>query len=102
MSEIGRIPAEAVHPTEYILEELEARGWTLDDLAAKTPGDFGLNRLAMDFYLLQDEGVRLGEAGAEGLAAAFGTSKELWLNLERAWLDWKRATRIADEGTRDE
>lgn len=81
--------AEAFHPSVFIAEELEARGWSLDDLAQRMPGDFGVNRLALDFYMTigaETPGLRIGESAA-GLAAAFGVSPELFTNLERAWVE---------------
>lgn len=80
--------AEAFHPSEYIAEELEARGWTLDDLAAQTVHESGplVARLGWDLYFLCDPDMRMGWAGARDLAAAFGTGEAVWLNLEKAWL----------------
>jgi HTH-type transcriptional regulator/antitoxin HigA len=84
-----RIPAEVFHPSEYIVEELEARGWTRDRLATEMRGeDWGTDRLAIDLYLEigpTNPGCRLG-AMADDLARVFGTSAELWRNLEASWL----------------
>lgn len=79
--------AEAFHPSEYIQDELDARGWKLDDLVARMGGDQKVQQLAMEIYMNTDDpGVRLGDDGAADLAKAFGTSKQIWLGLERAWL----------------
>ena len=80
---------EAFHPSEYIQEELEARGWTMDMLVARMGGDEKEQRLAMDIYMCtpHDPGVLLGDDGAADLERAFGVSKQFWLNLERAWLE---------------
>jgi len=80
---------EAFHPSIFIADELEARGWSLDDLAQRMPGDFGVNRLALDFYMTigaETPTMRLGESAA-GIAAAFDVSPELFLNLEKAWVE---------------
>ncbi len=45
------VVAEAFHPSIYIKEELEARGWDVDDLAKRMPGNYGINHLAIDMYL---------------------------------------------------
>lgn len=82
--------AEAFHPSEYIADELKARGWSVRDLAEAMPGDTEENHCAMTLYLAvgpDNPGLRIGDAN--DLAAAFGTSADLWLNLERTWLEWK-------------
>ena len=79
-------PAEVFPPIEFIEEELRARKWTLEKLATKMGGDFNTNLCALEFLQCRDKGVRLGEEGADGLARAFGTSAEYWLNLEKAWI----------------
>lgn len=80
-------PATAFHPADYIEDEMRARGWSRDDLARRMGDDFATERLALDLYLeTRDGGLRIGEDGAAQLARAFGTSAELWVRLERAWL----------------
>ena len=81
--------AERVHPSEFIQDELDARGWSLDELAVRMGGSAPHNRLALDLYMEVGAGekdLRLGMDMAAQLAAAFETSAELWLNLERQWL----------------
>lgn len=88
MSE-GRAIAEAFHPSQYIRDELEARGWSLDDLALRMGGDFGVNRLALDFYFElgpTEPDMRIGLQSAAQLGIAFSVSPALFLNLEKAWL----------------
>lgn len=77
--------AEVFHPSEFILEELDERGATLDDLAMAMTGSFGMNRLCLDFYFLQEPGVLLGEDVAQDFGRIFGTSTEYWLNLDKMW-----------------
>jgi HTH-type transcriptional regulator / antitoxin HigA len=66
-------------PGEYIRDELEARGWMQDDLAAimgrplKT-----VNQIITGVKAITPQ-------TAKELAAAFGTSAELWVNLESAY-----------------
>lgn len=66
-------------PGEYILDELEARGWTQDSLA-----DI-LGRSAKFVSQLVAGKKRIEPRTAQELAAAFGTSAELWMNLESAY-----------------
>lgn len=75
----NRKPAEVFPPGEFIRDELVARGWKQADLAEI------LNR-----PLPVVHGILSGKTGitpetARGLAAAFDTSAELWLNLESAY-----------------
>lgn len=97
MTEAQRTPAECFHPSEFIKDELDARGWTLDHLATlMTPADFGreewgLNRLTLDFYFEigpSDTNLRIGEVTASRLAAAFDVSPDYFINLEKSWLAW--------------
>jgi plasmid maintenance system antidote protein VapI len=79
-------PAEVFHPSYYVHDELVARGWDLDRLAHEMGGDFGINRLALDmFFAVHDPNARLGEM-ADQFAHAFGTSAELFRNLEAAYI----------------
>jgi HTH-type transcriptional regulator / antitoxin HigA len=78
-----RIPAEVFPPGEYIKEELEERGWTQNDLAEVLGRPIQL----VNEVILDKRGVT--PETAKGLAAAFGTSAQLWLNLDAAWQLYK-------------
>ena len=78
-----QVVAEVFSPGEYIKEFLEGRGWTQDDLAAI---------LGRPLQLVNE--IILGKRGvtpetAKGLAEAFETSAQLWLNLDAAWQLYK-------------
>lgn len=66
-------------PGEYLADELEARGWSQSDLAKV------LGRPFQHVNLLINDKRRINPKIASELAAAFGTSSELWLNLQAAW-----------------
>ena len=86
---VERKPAEVSHPSEFIKDELAARGWSLDDLAVRMGGDFGFNRLILDLYMFvgpNEPGVRMGIDGAAQLALAFDVTSSYFLNLEEMWL----------------
>ena len=71
--------AKVFPPGEFIREELEARGWTQSDLAEI------LGRpLAAVNQIIQGKRA-ITPRTAKELAAAFGTSAELWVNLETSW-----------------
>lgn len=82
-------PAEAFHPSVFILEELEARCGTLPDLAERMGGDATVNQLALELYLTigpTDKNILLGQEMAKQLETAFGTSAQFWLNLHECWV----------------
>ena len=85
-----RIPAEAFHPSEFVIEEAQARGWTRYDLIDRLEQEPGFKIVQFQLYL-EGLNVELGEDGAARLSRVFGTSPEFFLNLERAWLKWKAA-----------
>lgn len=66
-------------PGEYIRDELEARGWTQEDLAAI----LGRPLSAVNQIIKGNKAIT--PQTAHELAAAFGTSAGLWLNLESAY-----------------
>jgi HTH-type transcriptional regulator/antitoxin HigA len=72
----ARIPAEVFSPGEFLREELEAREWSqqeLADILGRPP------RLISE--LIAGKRAITPET-ARGLAEAFGTSAEYWMNLE--------------------
>ena len=86
---IERKSAEVFHPSVYIKDELEARGWTLDMLAMRMGPEFGINRLSLDFYFEfgpTEPNMRIGEVSAKALGRAFGVSPQFFLNMEKEWL----------------
>ncbi len=74
-----RTPAEVFPPGEFIREEIEARRWSQVEFAeilGRPP------RLVSE--LIAGKRAVTPET-AKGLAAAFGTSAQLWLNLESSY-----------------
>ena len=83
---VGMSAAEVFPVGEFIRDELRARGWSVCDLAGKMGGDPDVNHCALDLVMLApDPKYPLGEEMAHQLAGAFGTSADLWENLDRAW-----------------
>lgn len=72
----ARTPAEVFPPGEFLREELEARGWSQQELA-----DI-LNRPPRLISELISGKRAITPETARGLSEAFGTSGEYWLNLE--------------------
>lgn len=71
--------AEAFPPGEFIKDEIEARGWTQEDLAEITglPSPVISNIINVKRTISPDI--------ASGLAAAFGTTAQFWMNLETSY-----------------
>ena len=75
--------AEAFPPAEYLRDELKERGWSQTDLARV------LGR-PLQFVNALCNGRKLVTAEtAWGLAQAFGTSPQVWLNLQSTYQLWK-------------
>jgi len=75
----SRTPAEVFPPGEFLKEELDARGWTQTDLAEI----LGRPTRLINEIINAKRGI--SPETARGLADAFGTSAEYWLNLESAY-----------------
>lgn len=74
-----RRPAEVFAPGVFVREEMEERGWSQTDLSEILDRPVGLvNELLSGKRSISPETAR-------GLAAAFGTSPELWMNLEASY-----------------
>ena len=73
------IPAEIFHAGEFLKEELEARDLAQTELAEI----IGRPTQAINEIILGKRGIT--PETAKGLAAAFGTSAEYWINLETAY-----------------
>jgi HTH-type transcriptional regulator / antitoxin HigA len=71
--------AEAFPPGEFIKDELEARGWTQEDLAEIT----GLSSPVIS-NIINTKRV-ISPDVASSLAAAFGTTAQFWMNLETSY-----------------
>jgi HTH-type transcriptional regulator/antitoxin HigA len=74
-----RVPAEVFPPGEFLRDELDARGWTQTEFA---------EILGRPVRLVNE--ILVGKRGitpqtAQEIAAALGTSPELWLNLETGY-----------------
>lgn len=75
----NRTPAEVFPPGDFVREELDARGWTQSDLAEI------LGRPQKTISQIVSGRKAVTPETAKGLAEAFGTSAELWMNLESAY-----------------
>ncbi len=79
MTDNATSPAEVFPPGEFIREELEARGWTQEDLSRI------LDRPIKTVNQIITAKKQITPDTAVELSQAFGTSAEFWLNLESAY-----------------
>lgn len=89
MSEAKNMP-DVFHVRHYINEEMEARGWDRDTLAAmmgfKDARDFQVKRLSLDFLLdIEDPDMFIGDDLSADLGRAFGVSPQLFTNIDNTW-----------------
>lgn len=73
------VPAQPFSPGEYIQDELDARGWAIDDLAEVT----GITKRQIINLIQAKSGISLETAIA--LAQAFGHDAQTWMNLQAAY-----------------
>jgi len=74
-----RKPAAVFPPGAFIKEEIDARGWTQEDLARILGKPFPTVN-----QILNGKRAIIAET-AMRLAAAFGNSPQFWMNLEATW-----------------
>jgi HTH-type transcriptional regulator / antitoxin HigA len=74
-----RKPVEGFLPGDLIKEELQARGWTQEDLAEI----LGRTVTSVNEIITGKRGISVDSA--KGIAEAFGTSAQFWLNMESAY-----------------
>jgi HTH-type transcriptional regulator / antitoxin HigA len=73
------VPAEPFPPGEYIQDEIDARGWAIDDLAEVT----GISRRQLINLIQAKSGIT--PETAKALAEAFGQEAQEWMNLQAAY-----------------
>lgn len=73
------VPAQVFPPGDFIREELDARGWSQADLARI------VGRPAQAINMIVNGKKAITPQTAVELGEAFGTSAQLWLNLEASY-----------------
>ncbi len=72
------VPAEVFPPNEFIRDEMESRGWRVEDLAEQAGWTTALTSEVL-------AGRKVTRLIAYGLGQAFGTSYQMWINLQSAF-----------------
>lgn len=83
------IVRDVPHPSVFIKEEFEARGWGIGRLAVEMGGNAGINQLIVQMYFEvgpNERGLLLGKDTAEQLGYAFDVSPAYFLNAHNTWL----------------
>lgn len=82
----ARIPAEVFSLAEMLCDEMRARGWTTDDVAARMDGDFGIDALIVCMTMaVQEDGLLFDDSTLARLAVAFDVSPQYFRNIDNAW-----------------
>ena len=76
-------------PGEFIQDELEARGWSIRELARRiggTPAEKDVTQVALEMLVHGPvEGVLIGEDMSAQLGRVFGNNPEFFVNLDKLW-----------------
>jgi plasmid maintenance system antidote protein VapI len=87
------VPIEPLHVAEVIQEELEARGWHLEDLAGRMEGDYDRNLLYLELcWSVHNVNCHLGDVTP--MAKALGVSPQFISNLDDSWRAWMKRNGI--------
>lgn len=80
-----RTAAEVFPPGEFIRDEMEARGWSLDDVHERLGND-PVRCCSFDLAAyVDDKKLILDQRTADDLAELFGSSSLCWIRLDRMW-----------------
>lgn len=84
-----RIPAEVFCLAELLSDEMEARGWTTEDIALRMGGtveDFAKNLLSIDLLMcVQKDKLLVGDRMFDALTAVFDVDPDYFRNLDAVW-----------------
>ena len=91
-----RKSAEAFHVMDFIREEMDERDWSIWTLVRHMSDDqsdeaLGRIKLCLELTDLRDPHMFMGNEEAQWLAKAFGTSADVWLNLDKTWREAEAA-----------
>ena len=89
----ARSPVDTGPVASFLVEELKARNWSIDDLSAQSKLSPKVIQGILHIKPLEED-------QAAGLGRAFGTSAEYWINLDRAF--WSGLEQELDRLTREQ
>ena len=85
------IPAEVFCLSSYLCEEIQARGWTTEDVAVRmqTPAGARMDLFRIDIIMcVPDEQLIITDDIFAGLARAFDVSEQMLRNIHAIWLKY--------------
>ena len=81
-----RIPAEAFPLSDFLQEEMDERGWTLEDVVIRMGGNYEKDFLTLLLVMnIHEKNVFLGETSAKSLGKAFDMDPEYFLKIDETW-----------------
>jgi len=83
-----RIPVDVFPLASFIADELQARGWQTEDVAARMDSERGFVRdlLCLDLIMcVHQDNLLIDNETFGGLAHVFGVSEDFFRNLDRVW-----------------
>jgi hypothetical protein len=84
-----RIPAEVFCLAELLSDEMIARGWTTDDVAARMGGDeeqFTRDLLALNLIMcVHKDSLLIGDRLFDALTRAFDVDQMFFRNIDAEW-----------------
>jgi hypothetical protein len=85
-----REPAEVFCLAEFLYDEMEARGWQTDDVAARMGGaDPWRDLMVLNLIMcVHKDALIVDDATFRGLARAFDVSEDMLRNLDAVWRRW--------------
>ncbi len=84
-------PIEVYPLAEFLCDELQARGWTTSDFAARMDNgrEYYRNKVIADLVLaVHKDGLLIDDETFDGMARALDISSEMLRNLDAKWRDW--------------
>ena len=84
------VPAEVFCLVELLVDEMDERGWTTEDIAVRMGTSRGLEKdlLIIDLIFAVSpvkDGLIIDEETFDGLARAFDVDPDFFRNLDKAW-----------------
>lgn len=81
-------PAHVFSSAEFLCDEMQARDWTTDDVAARMPGNLAKNSIVIALLISVLDGPRIDSELSKALGVAFDVSADYFAKLDKGWHEW--------------